>query len=480
MKHKITILGLGPDNIEMITVKANDILQNAENIIFRTERCAAAKHLNSKNKKFETADFIYESTDNFTELENNIAKHIISLAKDKDIVYAVPGNGIYDDGSVDVICRTYENVEIIAGVSADVYMITKDIPNNLSAGISTVPASMIEEGVINTRLPLLVTSLDDVYTISEVKILLSKKYTDEHPVRLINETESYDIKLYEIDRGYRVSHTSILYVPPKQPGEKHDLLDLIRIFKKLRSPGGCPWDREQTHKTLKRYLIEECAEVLDAVDNNDMDELMDELGDVLLQVMFHSAIAEERGDFDIYSVIENLSGKLIFRHPHVFSDVKVEDSKEVLDNWDEIKKKQRNNKSEAEIMKKYPNNLNALIRAQKVQERAAKVGFDWDSPVGALEKVKEELKEVIKEHDEGNMENIQEELGDLLFAVVNVCRLYNILSEFSLNQATTKFIERFDAMETEIKSQNLDITKLSLDKMDIFWENAKNRLNKFK
>lgn len=480
MAHKITVLGLGPDNIELLTVKANEILQTDKRIVFRTQRCAAAKYLGTKNVKYESADFLYESAENFSELEKNIARHIIALAKDEEIVYAVPGSGIYDDGSVDMLCSVYENVEIIAGVANDAFMLCKDIPKGISSGATQIPASMLSDAVINPRLPLVVTSLDDQYTLSEVKITLSKRYVDEHPVKIINENKSTDLMLYEIDRGYEVNHTSILYVMPKKDDDKHDLYDLMQIFKKLRSPNGCPWDREQTHQSLKRYLIEECAEVLDAVDSGDMDELTDELGDVLLQIMFHSTIAEERGDFDIYSVISNLCKKLVFRHPHVFSDVNVKDSKEVLDNWDEIKKKQRNNESEAEIMNKYPKNLNALIRAQKVQERAAKAGFDWDSPDGAIQKVAEELNEVVAEHKEGNLEKIHEELGDLLFAVVNVCRLYDILSEFSLNEATTKFIGRFEIMEKDIKLQNITFSKLTLEEMDLFWENAKNKAIKSK
>jgi len=477
MGHKITILGLGPDNIELLTVKANDILQSSKHIVFRTNRCAAAEYLNNKNIKYESADFLYESAEDFNQLEKSIAEHIISLAKDECIVYAVPGSAVFDDGSVDMLCSMYDNIEIIAGVANDAYMLTKNMPQDISNGACTIPASMLTDAVINTRLPLCVTSLDDQYTLSEVKILLSQKYIDEHPVKIINEKESIDLKLYEIDRCYDVDHTSVLYVKPKEDDEKYELYDLLNIFRKLRSPNGCPWDREQTHESLKRHLIEECAEVLDAIDKNDMDELMDELGDVLLQVMFHSTLAEERGDFDIYSVISNLSKKLIFRHPHVFSDVDVKDSKEVLDNWDEIKKKQRNNKTEAEIMKKYPNNLNALIRAHKVQERAAKVGFDWDSADGAILKVREELEEVLVEN---NLDKLREELGDLLFAVVNVCRLYDVLSEFALNEATSKFINRFDIMEKDIKAENLDFSQLTLEDMDIFWENAKNKVTKIK
>lgn len=480
MGHKITVLGLGPDNIDLLTVKANEILLSEHHIVFRTSVCEAAKYLDKKNIKYASADFLYEAADDFSSLEKNIAEHIINLAKQDEIVYAVPGSGVYNDGSVDMLREMYDNIEIIAGVSTDAYIISKDVPKNISSGAATIPAATLSDAVINTRLPLIISALDDQYTLSEVKIVLCEKYTDEHPVKIINSNKSCDIMLYEIDRGYEVDHNSILYVPIKQDDEKHDLYDLRRIFRKLRAPDGCPWDREQDHQSLKRYLIEECAEVLDAIDHNDMDELMDELGDVLLQIMFHSTIAEERGDFDIYSVISNLSKKLVFRHPHVFADVNVENSEEVLDNWDEIKKKQRNNKTESEIMKKVPQNLNALIRAQKVQERAAKVGFDWDSADGAIQKVAEELDEVIAEHKVQDIEKIKEELGDLMFAVVNVCRLYGVLSEFQLNEATSKFINRFEVMENDIKAQKLAFEDMTLEQMDYFWESAKNKVTNSK
>jgi len=476
--NKVTILGLGPDDINFLTVKANELLQSGRRIVFRTNICAAAEYLAKKNVRTESCDFIYETADDFDALDKAIAEHIISLAKEDDILYAVPGSGIYGDGSVDLICSMYDNTEIVAGVSTGEFMLSKHMPQGISEGIAKIPASVLSDAAINTRLPMIITSLDDQYTLTEIKIVLSEKYSDEHPVTLINEDGKKDIMLFEIDRGHNVSHTSILYIPPKKNDEKYDLYDLLKIFRKLRSPGGCPWDREQDHQSLKRYLIEECAEVLDAIDKNDMDELMDELGDILLQVMFHSVIAEERGDFDIYSVIENLSRKLIVRHPHVFGTVDVKNSDEVLQNWDEIKKKQRNSKSEAEIMKKYPKNLNALIRAQKVQERAAKVGFDWDSREGVIDKVREELEEVIFEYKQNNEQKLREELGDLLFAVVNVCRMYDMLSEFVLNESTNKFINRFETMENDIKAENLSFEELSLEQMDIFWENAKNKAEK--
>ncbi len=199
-----------------------------------------------------------------------------------------------------------------------------------------------------------------------------------------------------------------------------------------------------------------------------MDELSDELGDVLLQVMFHSAIAEERGDFDVYDVIYNLASKLIRRHPHVFGTVAVEGSEEVLKNWDEIKKANRKEETEAEIMKKYPKNMNALVRAQKVQERAKKVGFDWDDISGAFDKVAEELKETIDDYNAGKIEDSQKEVGDLLFAVINVSRMLGALSEFALNNTTTKFINRFEYMEQKIMESGKAFNELNLAEMDVF------------
>ena len=222
--------------------------------MFRTSVCAAAEYLDEKNIKYESADFLYESAEDFSDLEKGIAEYVISLAKDEDIVYAVPGSGIYDDGSVDMLNKLYENVEIIPGVATDSYMLSKRLPVGISSGVSIIPASMLTDGAINTRLPLCITSLDDNYTLSEIKILLLEKYIDEHPVNLINENQSKDLKLYEIDRGHKVNHNSVLYIMPKGDDEKHDLYDLLKIFKKLRSPNGCPWDREQTHQSLKRLF----------------------------------------------------------------------------------------------------------------------------------------------------------------------------------------------------------------------------------
>lgn len=245
---------------------------------------------------------------------------------------------------------------------------------------------------------------------------------------------------------------------------------LTAIMEKLRSPGGCPWDREQDHRTLKQYLIEEAYEVLEAIDLNDVDKLTEELGDVLLQVVFHAQIAKENGEFDIRDVIAGICRKLIDRHPHIFGDKKVKDSVEVAGNWEAIKKAEKGFTNYAQVLKAIPSNLPALMRAYKVQQKAALVGFDWDRWEDAMAKLEEELAELKAACRSGGEEEIHEEMGDLLFAVVNVCRFLSVQPELCLKAATDKFIRRFEYME-ELADRPLE--EMALSELDTLWNRAK-------
>ncbi|HPT78387.1 MAG TPA: nucleoside triphosphate pyrophosphohydrolase [Candidatus Atribacteria bacterium] len=242
------------------------------------------------------------------------------------------------------------------------------------------------------------------------------------------------------------------------------------IMEKLRAPDGCPWDREQDHKTLKQYLIEEAYEVLEAIDLNDVDKLTEELGDVLLQVVFHAQIAREKGEFDIGDVIEGICRKLIDRHPHIFGDKKVKDSGEVADNWEAIKKAEKGFTNYAQVLKAIPSNLPALMRSYKVQQKAALVGFDWDRWEDAMAKLDEELAELKAACGSGSEEEIHEEMGDLLFAVVNVCRFLGVQPELCLKAATDKFIKRFEHMES---MADRPLEEMALSEMDVLWNRAK-------
>lgn len=255
--------------------------------------------------------------------------------------------------------------------------------------------------------------------------------------------------------------------------ERYNVNDLIDIVEILRSPGGCPWDIEQDHKSIRRDFLEETYEVIEAINKDDRDGLLEELGDVLLQVVFHAQIEREKNSFDLNDVADGVCKKMIERHPHVFGNVSAETSEQVLENWDVIKKQTKQQKSQTESMLSIPREFPALMRADKVQKKAAKVGFDWDSVDGALDKVSEELAELKEAITMGVVENANEELGDLLFSVVNVSRFINVDSEEALTKATDKFIDRFSKVEKMAEEKGLNMKETDLDELDKLWDEAK-------
>ena len=255
--------------------------------------------------------------------------------------------------------------------------------------------------------------------------------------------------------------------------DKLNFEDFVEIIRMLRAPGGCPWDREQTHKTIRNDFLEEAYEAADAIDNSDSEALCEELGDVLLQVVLHSQIAKEENEFDICDVIDTVARKMILRHPHVFGEVKVKDSAEVLSNWDKIKMDEKSMHSATDTLKSVPAAFPALMRAAKVQKRAAKVGFDWDEIEGPLSKLSEETDELKEAMKSGNSEEISEEFGDLLFAAVNVSRFLKVNAEESLNKATNKFISRFEKVEKLANERGIVMENTSLEELDKLWDEAK-------
>ena len=253
--------------------------------------------------------------------------------------------------------------------------------------------------------------------------------------------------------------------------ESYDLKDLEKIVSILRSPGGCPWDAEQDHKSLRRALLEESCEVIEAIDEENPDHLKEELGDVLLQVVFHADLEREAGRFDLNDVADGVSKKLIFRHPHVFGDVEVRDSAEVLVNWDALKRQEKDQETYTDTLTAVAKSLPALWRAEKVQKKAKKAGFDWPDCNGALDKLSEELGELKEAIAQGT--NIEEELGDLLFSVVNVSRFLKTDPEEALNAATSKFISRFAQVEQMALKEGKDMAQMPLEELDKLWERAK-------
>lgn len=255
--------------------------------------------------------------------------------------------------------------------------------------------------------------------------------------------------------------------------EKYKLEDLLEIMKLLRSEEGCPWDREQTHESLKKYLIEETYEVLEVIDLNDKKRLCDELGDLLLQIVFHAQIAQESGDFNMDDVISGVSRKMVQRHTHVFSDATADTPDQVVDNWEAIKKREKGAESQTAVLKDVPANLPALMRSYKVQQKAAQVGFDWDNLSDVFNKVEEEIRELKEVYISKNEERIKDELGDCLFALVNLSRFLKVQPELALTGTINKFIRRFEYIEQESAKEGKKLEEMTLAEMDKLWNEAK-------
>lgn len=249
--------------------------------------------------------------------------------------------------------------------------------------------------------------------------------------------------------------------------------ELVKIMERLRGGDGCPWDKEQTPESLKPFLIEEAYEVLEALDEKDSDQLKEELGDLLYQILFHAQIAKERGEFDINDILEASVEKMTRRHPHVFGDKKARDSKEVLAHWEEMKRKEKGNKKRRSILDGVPRQLPSLLMAYQIQARAARIGFEWEKVDQVLDKLDEEISELKDACKKKDREDIGEELGDILFSLVNISRFLGINPEEALRIAIRKFTTRFSYMEDMASAEGRSLSSLSLEEMERLWEMAK-------
>ena len=253
--------------------------------------------------------------------------------------------------------------------------------------------------------------------------------------------------------------------------ESYDVSDLEQIVAILRAPGGCPWDAEQTHESTRRDFLEEAYEVIEAINEGSTEHLKEELGDVLLQVVFHAQMEKEAGHFDLNDAADGVCKKLIYRHPHVFAQVEVSGTGEVLENWDQLKRVEKHQQTHTDALNSVARSLPALWRAEKVQKKARKAGFDWDDPSGPMDKLQEELDELKAAMAEGS--NIEEELGDLLFAAVNLSRFVGVDCEQALTAATDKFIGRFAKVEELAAQQGRAMETMTLAELDELWDQAK-------
>ena len=478
----ITVVGLGPGSKNALTIGVLDVLKNNSNIYFRTEKHPNVDYLKSLGVKFETCDKFYEKYDSFDDIYKAIAEELIKIHEEKgDLVYAVPGHPLVAEKSVTLLLNLCEEKGIESKLMPSVSFIDAVIESlklDPIEGVKIVDAFDIKEQIMDKRIGMVITQVYNKFIASETKLALCEYYKDDTDIIFVRAAgveglESIrTIKLYDLDRQDDIDYLTSIYIP-KKPNETKDFQDLLNVMETLRGEEGCMWDLEQTHESLKKYLIEECYEVIEAIDEEDDEKLIEELGDVLLQVVFHAQIGKEDGYFNINDIVECVTNKMISRHPHIFSDVKVKSSKEVLDNWDDIKKKEKNMESYTDELKHVPRCLPGLMRAEKVQRKAGKVGFDWNDVEPAMEKVLEELQEIKDVYKGGDVSRIQEEVGDLIFATVNIARLLDIDPEFAVNYTIDKFIKRFQFMEESGIQKGLDMKSMTLEEMDALWNEAK-------
>jgi tetrapyrrole methylase family protein/MazG family protein len=252
---------------------------------------------------------------------------------------------------------------------------------------------------------------------------------------------------------------------------------LVQIFERLRAPGGCPWDAEQDHKSISLCIIEESYELFEAISHGDKDHMQEELGDVLLQVIFHSIIARDLGEFCLKDVINGLADKLISRHPHVFADVELHSSKEVIRNWEKLKKSEKGKVGRESILDGIPTHLPSILTARKMQSTVSRVGFDWKDARGVMEKIREEIAELEEAIDSKNTDAMEDEIGDLLFSVVNLARKYKVDPEAALRRTNRKFRKRFEAIEKESRRRGVSLEEMDLMEMDQIWERSKHTDN---
>ncbi len=488
---KIYILGLGPGDVDSLTIGVVNRVKSGDKNYLRTENHPTVEYFKNNNISYKSYDYVYEKEEQFIDVYQYIVDDLIERAKEYKVInYLVPGSPLVAEKTVEILLKKEEEnleIEILTGMSF-IEPVIQLVGRDPVEGLKIIDGVEFSFSDIDINVDCIVTQVYNMRVASNIKLILSEVYGDEYEVYLINsagvkgQEEILPTPIYDLDRIGKIGCLTSIFIPRVDKISKkiYSIADIIDTMEILRSDKGCPWDREQTHKSIRECVIEEAYEVVDAIDREDRDGLIEELGDLLLQIIFHSQIALEEGEFNLYNITTELNKKLIYRHPHVFNEKKVENSSEIVYNWNKLKFKDRKVPTYTDILKDMPK-LPSLMRSFKVQERASQVGFDWDNVDGALDKIKEEYYEVIESIDNsegGDVEKIEEELGDLLFAVVNASRFLCVNPEVALNKAVNKFIKRFEFIEIKSKKMGKKLEEMTLEEMDALWNEAK--IHKYK
>jgi len=478
----LTLLGLGPGAIDDLTRKAWRVLKEAKTVYLRTTQHGCVPCLPQTGATYHSFDEIYEKTDQFEEVYATIVSRVLEAAQIGDVVYAVPGDPLVGESTVTQLLTAAKSanipVEIVNGISFVEPMLAL-------IGVDALDGLQIFDGIdlaamhhppLNPDFPALIGQVYSRDVASNLKLTLMNQYPDDFPVMLIHAagTDSAvveNIPLHEIDHSTQIKHTTSLYLPAL--GAMSSFEQFQEIIAHLRAPEGCPWDQKQTHESLRQFLLEETYEVLEAIENDDPKALYEELGDLLLQIVLHTQIAINEGEFYMSDVLRSVNHKMIRRHPHVWGSVDVNgDSEQVVANWETLKKQEHAEKGiqRESILDGVPKALPALQQAFQYQAKAAKYGFDWESIAPVKAKIFEEINEIETAIDD---EQRKKEIGDLLFAVVNWARWLKIEPETALRDSSARFYRRFRFIERSLATDGKSMSDSTLIEMDALWDEAK-------
>jgi tetrapyrrole methylase family protein/MazG family protein len=466
-----------------MTREAWDWLSAQTQVVVRTKKHPCVAEL-PKSLEVLSFDDYYQNGETFEAVYEKIILKVLELGqRPGGVTYAVPGHPYIAETTGPEIARRAKQmglpIRIIDGLSfiEPVFSTLGIDPFPHTALVDALELSLLHTPPFPPDQPALVAQVYSRQVAAQVKLALEQIYPDEHPVKLVHAAGTSkqvveELMLYEIDRSRKIDLLTVLYLPPLEKDTSFEQFQ--EIIARLRAPDGCPWDRQQTAVTLRRYLVEEAYEVIEAIDNQSPEGMTEEFGDLLLQIVLQVQIATEEGEFTMPDVIQGITRKLVRRHPHVFGEVQVDGVKDVLQNWEQIKGEERKEKGVTEekgLLDGVPKVLPGLAQSQELQDRAARVGFDWDHIQSVWEKVDEEMREI--RAAEGNEEKLAEEVGDLLFAAVNLARWLKVDAESALRGTNQKFRRRFAYIERKARQQGRALAGMSLAEMDALWNEAK-------
>lgn len=455
----IHIIGLGPGSIDSITIGTMEVLKKCQKVFLRTFMHPCVDYIKAQGINFETFDFLYESLDSFEEVYEKIANLIINERSNyADICYAVPGNPKVAEKSVELLINICinENIDFkIHPAVSFLELVFHRLNIDPINGIQVLDGANIFESIVDRRKGAIICQVYDEFIASNVKIYLSKYFHDEKQIYFlkslgIDEDETVKkISLMDLDKIKNIDHLTSIFVPPSdnELDYKYDLFDLINIISYLRGENGCSWDKKQTNRSIMEYMIEEVYELDDAIKNDDIDNIIEELGDVLLNILFQCQIGNEEFLFDFIDVTDGICKKLIFRHPHIFGEKLALNEEEVLRNWKNIKRKEKQINSYMDEIKNIKISL-PMLRAAKVLDIVSEEDPDLSNVLDAKNRLNFEIIDFLKGIDEYKIENkstILEKLGDVLFSVINLSRILNLSTDKALNLSIDKFIKTLES-----------------------------------